>query len=110
MHNPERGVPNASRKRSMFRSTASCSSPSPWRRLRLPYGPSEVPPCRVENPCGAAIPETVRSRRREVILIVAFLDPEVAALHQPRSEEHTSELQSRGHLVCRLLLEKTNST
>src|SRR5207253_2222531 len=25
---------------------------------------------------------------------------------QKRSEEHTSELQSRGHLVCRLLLEK----
>src|SRR5207253_10678033 len=25
---------------------------------------------------------------------------------QERSEEHTSELQSRGHLVCRLLLEK----
>src|SRR5690625_5921081 len=25
---------------------------------------------------------------------------------QIRSEEHTSELQSRGHLVCRLLLEK----
>src|SRR3989442_8682721 len=29
--------------------------------------------------------------------------------HQPdRSEEHTSELQSRPHLVCRLLLEKKN--
>src|SRR5207253_6406163 len=28
------------------------------------------------------------------------------ALIMPRSEEHTSELQSRGHLVCRLLLEK----
>src|SRR5437660_8114113 len=27
-----------------------------------------------------------------------------------RSEEHTSELQSRGHLVCRLLLEKKNSS
>src|SRR5690625_6634591 len=27
-----------------------------------------------------------------------------------RSEEHTSELQSRGHLVCRLLLEKKNTT
>src|SRR5690554_7690960 len=27
-----------------------------------------------------------------------------------RSEEHTSELQSRPHLVCRLLLEKTNSS
>src|SRR5690625_2793064 len=27
-----------------------------------------------------------------------------------RSEEHTSELQSRGHLVCRLLLEKKHHT
>src|SRR3712207_8980938 len=27
-------------------------------------------------------------------------------LGQPRSEEHTSELQSRQYLVCRLLLEK----
>src|SRR6266436_4516242 len=27
-----------------------------------------------------------------------------------RSEEHTSELQSRLHLVCRLLLEKKNKT
>src|SRR5690625_6863646 len=27
----------------------------------------------------------------------------------PRSEEHTSELQSRGHIVCRLLLEKKNN-
>src|SRR5439155_20200589 len=30
----------------------------------------------------------------------------VCARACPRSEEHTSELQSRGHLVCRLLLEK----
>src|SRR5690625_6791145 len=32
--------------------------------------------------------------------------------HPPafRSEEHTSELQSRGHLVCRLLLEKKKNT
>src|SRR5437870_10415446 len=30
----------------------------------------------------------------------------VPAEFPPRSEEHTSELQSRGHLVCRLLLEK----
>ena len=28
--------------------------------------------------------------------------------HDPRSEEHTSELQSPDHLVCRLLLEKKN--
>src|SRR2546422_2170009 len=32
--------------------------------------------------------------------------PEVAIHEVPRSEEHTSELQSRLHLVCRLLLEK----
>src|SRR2546429_6337977 len=29
--------------------------------------------------------------------------------HEKRSEEHTSELQSRLHLVCRLLLEKKNN-
>src|SRR5690625_7066687 len=28
------------------------------------------------------------------------------SIKNSRSEEHTSELQSRGHLVCRLLLEK----
>src|SRR2546422_6113161 len=31
-----------------------------------------------------------------------------AGVQAPRSEEHTSELQSRLHLVCRLLLEKKN--
>src|SRR2546422_6058401 len=30
----------------------------------------------------------------------------IRAAHELRSEEHTSELQSRLHLVCRLLLEK----
>src|SRR2546429_1959909 len=41
------------------------------------------------------------------------LAPEVQALDLrvcQRSEEHTSELQSRLHLVCRLLLEKKNIT
>src|SRR5439155_6365330 len=32
----------------------------------------------------------------------------VGSILVQRSEEHTSELQSRGHLVCRLLLEKKN--
>src|SRR5437660_3676350 len=31
---------------------------------------------------------------------------QISHLTDDRSEEHTSELQSRGHLVCRLLLEK----
>src|SRR5690606_41654185 len=35
--------------------------------------------------------------------------PEIA-LKQARSEEHTSELQSRENIVCRLLLEKKNRT
>src|SRR2546422_3630808 len=34
---------------------------------------------------------------------------DVAFVNDPRSEEHTSELQSRLHLVCRLLLEKKTS-
>src|SRR5690625_6095861 len=34
---------------------------------------------------------------------------QVLLLRLVRSEEHTSELQSRGHLVCRLLLEKKNT-
>src|SRR5215813_15250637 len=35
---------------------------------------------------------------------ISEVNPDAAAT--PRSEEHTSELQSRPHLVCRLLLEK----
>src|SRR5690606_39550819 len=34
----------------------------------------------------------------------------VMMLHNKRSEEHTSELQSRENLVCRLLLEKKKQT
>src|SRR5690625_1000322 len=37
---------------------------------------------------------------------LANYNDEVLKLSPGRSEEHTSELQSRGHLVCRLLLEK----
>src|SRR3712207_7223484 len=36
--------------------------------------------------------------------------PSVLPLLVQRSEEHTSELQSRQYLVCRLLLEKKNRT
>src|SRR5690625_7127268 len=62
-----------------------------------------------------------RYRRHRVHLLIRSLSREcrAAATFPPccfhhlarvastlRSEEHTSELQSRGHLVCRLLLEK----
>src|SRR5690625_6822498 len=42
------------------------------------------------------------SSREHAALAPRYLGLRVAL----RSEEHTSELQSRGHLVCRLLLEK----
>src|SRR2546429_7045614 len=44
--------------------------------------------------------ESLEVRRR-----IGYL-PESVPLYGDRSEEHTSELQSRLHLVCRLLLEK----
>src|SRR3712207_7506532 len=37
-------------------------------------------------------------------------DVPVVEVVEDRSEEHTSELQSRQYLVCRLLLEKKNTT
>src|SRR5215208_4242948 len=43
-------------------------------------------------------------------VIVATRSDFVSAVVGARSEEHTSELQSRGHLVCRLLLEKKTET
>src|SRR2546422_3266435 len=46
-------------------------------------------------------------RRRSPLEPARGLDPGGDDL---RSEEHTSELQSRLHLVCRLLLEKKNNT
>src|SRR5690625_6828511 len=40
--------------------------------------------------------------------VIVFPSQAIASI--ARSEEHTSELQSRGHLVCRLLLEKKKYT
>src|SRR5690625_5104451 len=44
----------------------------------------------------------------DVLLIYGFDDSSSDVDEHRRSEEHTTELQSRGHLVCRLLLEKKN--
>src|SRR3989442_9456979 len=40
----------------------------------------------------------------------SFRAAQVKDVKRTRSEEHTSELQSRPHLVCRLLLEKKKTT
>src|SRR2546429_6023960 len=55
-------------------------------------------------PCWRSAARSVRSNRLATSTkYAAFTDAPSGA---PRSEEHTSELQSRLHLVCRLLLEK----
>src|SRR5687768_5938407 len=46
---------------------------------------------------------------RKVPIYVSMIVINALALSFERSEEHTSELQSRLHLVCRLLLEKKNT-
>src|SRR5689334_24657340 len=51
------------------------------------------------------VPEQQREQQRPDVLAV---DVGVRHQHDLRSEEHTSELQSQFHLVCRLLLEKKN--
>src|SRR3712207_7487313 len=67
-------------------------------------------PCRED---GAVAREADAPRRRagQVVLAQADVRPAVDHRHADRaaarSEEHTSELQSRQYLVCRLLLEKT---
>src|SRR5436305_10648100 len=51
----------------------------------------------------------VADRKRTSTLIGSLLPRRTTSWYS-RSEEHTSELQSRPHLVCRLLLEKKKKT
>src|SRR3712207_7898997 len=81
-----------------FRSTATSSSSRTARKSAPPRSGSEGPFR------GAASAAAARPSGRHQVA-----DGERLALQQRgqlRSEEHTSELQSRQYLVCRLLLEK----
>src|SRR3712207_6961392 len=64
-------------------------------RLR---GPGLGADTALRGPDGAAAHPRAAGRARRL--------PTRLGLKAPRSEEHTSELQSRQYLVCRLLLEK----
>src|SRR5207253_7736800 len=66
------------------------SSRRPTRIMKRAYASASATMVMVAN--GLNLDRTIALTRARVI--------------QPRSVEHTSELQSRGHLVCRLLLEK----
>src|SRR5258708_17369130 len=50
--------------------------------------------------------ESIRLMKKLATLAIFFKLPPREASSSNRSEEHTSELQSPDHLVCRLLLEK----
>src|SRR5690606_39313893 len=78
----------------LFRSAESCQSCRADPSIgRLDGGRAPVRAWRVRRPADTVRCCAGRSR--------AGVDP-----MRPRSEEHTSELQSREKLVCRLLLEK----
>src|SRR5690606_40646687 len=62
----------------------------------LAYSPTLTSCRRFERTCERQIPRGRHAAGTE-------------SCRSPRSEEHTSELQSRENLVCRLLLEKKNS-
>src|SRR5690625_5758906 len=62
----------------------------------------EVPVVEVIQPAVRRVVAATRNRRVGVIGTETTV---TSRAYQDRSEEHTSELPSRGHLVCRLLLE-----
>src|SRR5262245_63771724 len=55
-------------------------------------------------------PAGVQDRHRPGPVVAAGLRVDLGRPRPLRSEEHTSELQSLRHLVCRLLLEKKKKT
>src|SRR5690625_7175053 len=101
------------------RPTSSC----PWEPFHAPARPVRHPAAARARPPGAALAAPRRRPRAgppaghaagadrgagpaALARSVRPGAPLGALAYGPRSEEHTSELQSRGQLVCRLLLEK----
>src|SRR3712207_7418369 len=81
----------------LFRSAAS-SRPNEPMSDPLPMFPSGPEPPRFDA--------AVRDAVQQIEAAVQEFDALLEEVPQERSEEHTSELQSRQYLVCRLLLEK----
>src|SRR5690606_40788212 len=92
---PHRVSPHAALPLSTGRGRPAWPPPAPASPTGRPRDRSRT--CRRRRrpaTCARAATRAVRAR------------PRPAACPPPRSEEHTSELQSRENLVCRLLLEK----
>src|SRR5438034_10588429 len=81
----------------------------PLRYTLFPYttlfrsGVGDVPAVRSEG----AHPQLLHGA--DLRCVIAHQRQLLHAAEEPRSEEHTSELQSHSDLVCRLLLEKKNN-
>src|SRR5258708_18895285 len=80
----------------LFRSTSSVSRIRAGSKVRRVAMPPSVP--MASTPPGWREPSGKPANSHQRHGSTSFV--------QPRSEEHTSELQSPDHLVCRLLLEK----
>src|SRR3712207_7015625 len=67
---------------------------------------------RVASDAGEALRVAVGEMKRlnGLVLVTGSLYTGAGVLGRLRSEEHTSELQSRQYLVCRLLLEKKKNS
>src|SRR3712207_8635518 len=87
----------------LFRSARPAGAPSTCSAGMLPCAPAPSLDPRRSTP-----PTRLPEQPRCVIRYLRGCNREVPNL-VPRSEEHTSELQSRQYLVCRLLLEKKNN-
>src|SRR3712207_8287123 len=79
----------------LFRSTYSHDEP--FGIAEQQYAPDVVLDAEYYQPTGLGAEAAVKERWERVRRLIR------------RSEEHTSELQSRQYLVCRLLLEKKNT-
>src|SRR5687768_17812572 len=84
----------------LFRSAVDEITPNPWKTRAEEVGVS------LDQFIGVARSLSARGVIGRFSTFLEHVKPSAAG----RSEEHTSELQSRLHLVCRLLLEKKKST
>src|SRR5262245_65274428 len=79
--------------------------------VRARANPNKARSFRDEQPCRKLVTKRLTRQfgeRISPLLDAGTIKPASAGVCASRSEEHTSELQSLRHLVCRLLLEKQN--
>src|SRR5690625_6265303 len=116
-----RGARALAERAARTHAAGACSAPPPGR-WRVAYSALVLTIVRPPRSISAAFAEVVpRSRQSRPIMTAGYArvvsaragdadrpttDSRPTTRDRRRSEEHTSELQSRGQLVCRLLLEK----